>query len=162
LDFYNRQGAEEANEAGEANKGQNLPVVISGHLRNAAYANIDPRASVGCSLDGKASQSNRRLGAGSQSLQRQHFGLTSGSMNRNQSSADPNIWEHDASNPNQRRFRTLGAGVGDFQAGDSNQLGKFSSQAGGFILEQESNQEDGNFNESEFAGQGDARHPPFS
>jgi len=83
-------------------------------------------------------------------------------MNRHQSSADPNIWESEARNPNHRRYRTLGEGVGDFQAGDSNHLGKFSSQAGGFILEQESNQEDGHLNDYEFAGTVDANHPPFS
>ena len=68
LDFYNRQGPEETHEIGESNKGQNLPVVISGHLRNAAYANIDPRASLGSSIDSKASQRNHRPGAGSQTL----------------------------------------------------------------------------------------------
>ena len=162
LDFYNRPGAADAPETGEANKGQNLPVVISGHLRNAAYANIDPRASLGSSRGGKASQGNRRNGAGSQSLQRQQFPLGSGSMNRYQSSADPNMWEPGARNANQGRYRTLGEGLGDLHAGDSNQLGKFSSQAGGFILEQESNQEEGHFNDSEFAGTIDAPHARFS
>lgn len=47
LDFYNRQETyEDANSQLEFNEpNQRLPVMIGGHLRNAAYANIDPRTS---------------------------------------------------------------------------------------------------------------------